>query len=113
MSTSSSAARSSRAAAPSSRTSSRRRATRRFPPLLWEARANGADRIRDRPGNRLRLRDQVRLLRSGGLLLQVGPRALARARRRDLLAQEGAGVDAEVPPPLARLLLCPPDADLG
>ena len=32
-----------------------------------------------------------------GLLLQVGPRALARDRRGDLRAQERAGVDAQVP----------------
>ena len=74
------------------------------------------DRERDRPGDRLRLRGQVRLLEPGrgeGLLLQVGPRSLARARRRDLVAQERAGLDAEVPPQVARLLPRAADADLG
>ena len=71
---------------------------------------------RDRPRDRLRLRGQVRLpqrRRGRGLLLQVGPRALARARRGDLRAQERAGLDAEVPPQVARLLPRAPAADLG
>ena len=42
-----------------------------------------------------------------------GPRALARARRGDLRAQERAGLDAEVPPQVARLLHRAPAADLG
>ena len=48
-----------------------------------------------------------------GLLLQVRPRALARARRRDLVAQERARLDAEVPPQVARLLPRAADADVG
>ena len=68
---------------------------------------------RDRRGDRLRLRDQVRLLRHGGLLLQVRPRRVARARRRDLVAQERAGLDAQVPAQEPRLLLRAPDARVG
>ena len=79
----------------------------------WELRRNGADRDRDRRGDRLRLRDQVRLLRHRGLLLQVRPRRLARARRRDLVAQERARLDAEVPAQEPRLLLRAPDARVG
>ena len=77
---------------------------------------NGTDRVRDRPGDRLRLRDQVRLLQSGrgeGLLLQERTRPLARARRRDLGAQGRAGVDEQVPPQVARLLPRAPDAHVG
>ena len=74
---------------------------------------DGADRDRDRPGDRLRLRGQVRLQRPRGLLLQERPRPLARARRRDLLAQGRAGLDAEVPPQVARLLPRAADADVG
>ena len=74
---------------------------------------NGADRDRGRPGDRLRLRDQVRLPRRRGLLLQVRPRPLARARRRDLLAQGRARLDAEVPAQEPGLLPRAPDADLG
>ena len=76
-------------------------------------RPDGSDRIRDRPGDRLGLRGQVRLQRSRGLLLQVRPRPLARARRRDLVAQERARLDAEVPPQVARLLPGAADADVG
>src|SRR5216684_7158601 len=81
----------------------------------WELRRNGANRDRDRgrPGDRLRLRDQVWLLRRRGLLLQVGARPLARARRRDLLAQERAGLDAQVPAQEPRLLLRAPAAGVG
>src|SRR6476646_11053485 len=74
------------------------------------------DRERDRPGDRFRLPDEVRLLESGrgeGLLLQVGPWSLTRARRRDLLAQERARLDAEVPPQVARLLPGAADAYLA
>ena len=49
----------------------------------------------------------------GGLLLQVRPRRLARARRRDLVAQERAGLDAQVPAQEPRLLLRAPDARVG
>ena len=59
---------------------------------------------RDRSRRRNQDRVQVRVQRSRGLLLQVRPRALARARRCDLRAQERAGLDAEVPPQVARLL---------
>src|SRR5262249_54905080 len=72
-----------------------------------------ADGNRDRPGDRLRLRDQVRLPCPGGLLLQVAARALARADRRDLVAQERAGLDAEAPAPGARVLPRPAAAALG
>ena len=41
------------------------------------------------------------------------PRPVARARRRDLVAQERAGLDAQVPAPQPRLLLCAPDARSG
>ncbi len=41
------------------------------------------------------------------------PRAVARARRRHLRAQERAGLDAEVPPQVARLLHRAPDAHMG
>src|SRR5207249_7579119 len=44
--------------------------------------------------------------RSGELLLQVRARPLARARRRDLHAQERARLDAEVPAQEPRLLPC-------
>ena len=48
-----------------------------------------------------------------GLLLQVRPRRVARARRRDLVAQERAGLDAQVPAQEPRLLLRSPDARMG
>ena len=66
------------------------------------AKSSGSHRDRNRRRNQHRV--QVRVQRSRGLLLQVGPRALARARRCDLRAQERAGLDAEVPPQVARLL---------
>ena len=93
-----------------SRRSSNERATRRS--RRWRCRG-GSDRDRDRPGDRLRLRDQVRLPCRRELLLQVRPRALARAGRRDLVAQERARLDAEVPPQVARLLPRAADADVG
>src|SRR5262245_3346249 len=91
-----------------SRTSSRQRATRDTEQL-----SDDADRDRDRPRDRLGLRDQVRLPRRRELLLQVGPRPLARADRRDLLAQGRARLDAQVPPPLARLLPRAAAAEVG
>ena len=48
-----------------------------------------------------------------GLLLQVRPRAEPRDRRGDLAAQERAGLDAEVPPQVARLLPRAPAAAVG
>ena len=51
--------------------------------------------------------------RGEGLLLQVGPRPLARAGRGDRGAQERAGLDAEVPAQVARLLPRAAAADLG
>ena len=71
------------------------------------------DRDRGRPGHRLRLRGQVRLQRPRGLLLQVRPRALARARRRDLEPQERARLDAEVPAQEPGVLPRAPAADVG
>ena len=73
----------------------------------------GRDRERDRQGHRLRLRGQVRLPRPRGLLLQVRPGALARARRCDLLAQGRAGLDAQVTAQVARLLHRAPAAHVG
>ena len=72
------------------------------------------DRDRDRPGDPRGL--QVRLLeprRGEGLLLQVRPRPLARARRGDLGAQERAGLDAQVPAQVARLLPRAAAAEVG
>ena len=71
---------------------------------------------RDRVVQGIRERVPVRLLelrRGGELLLQVGPRALARGRRGDRRAQERAGLDAQVPAQVARLLLARPLPDLG
>ena len=48
-----------------------------------------------------------------GLLLQVRPRALARARRRDLEPQERARLDAEVPAQEPGVLPRAPAADAG
>ena len=76
-------------------------------------RANGRNRDRGRRGIGSDYEVQVRLPRDRGLLLQVGPRALARARRRDLRAQERAGVDAQVPAQVARVLHGAPDARRG
>src|SRR4029079_3017421 len=103
--TCSSTAASSSRVAPTWRSSWRQRVTTLSSRQQWGVTPDGADRERDRRGDRLRLRDPERLLRHGGLLLQVRPRCVTRARRRDLVAQERARLDARVPAQEPRLLL--------
>src|SRR6266498_3099200 len=96
--------------AQSSRTRSRQRATRDTGRLQ----PDDTNRDRRRQGDPRGV--PVRFLqprRGEGLLLQVGAWAEPRDRRGDLGAQEGAGVDAQVPAQVARLLLCAPAADMG
>ncbi len=68
-------------------------------------------RDRRRQGDPRRVR--VRVPRPGGLLLQVRPRPERGDRRRDLRAQERAGVDAQVAPQVVRVLQGAPDAAVG
>src|SRR5260221_9597465 len=94
----------------SSRTRSRQRATRDTGRLQ----PDGTNRNRSRQGDPRGV--PVRLLQPGrgeGLLLQVRAWPEPRDRRGDLGAQEGAGVDAEVPAQVARLLLRAPAAVVG
>src|SRR5262245_27431074 len=85
----------------SSPRSSRPRAT-----SATRRRSDGSD-TRDRSRQADPRGVQVRVLEPGrgrGVFLQVAEGPLARDRRRDLAAQERAGVDAEVPAQVARLL---------